>query len=144
MMMGTYLFFIAAIWFVAALSLSITFTRRLSGTGWRMVKQARRNFVDVQTQEPLHHYFRLEAGGGWLIRHLGISEGSSPLLFPAICQPKNLETFDGELGLIRTNRPISNLETKITTEQSRREIREASLAFPHLGRCRSELIFTTA
>jgi hypothetical protein len=72
------------------------------------VTQARRNYVDAKTQEPIYHYFRLETKGGWLVSHLGISEGGSPLLFNAVCQPKHLGTIDSQLGLIRVNRPTSN------------------------------------
>jgi hypothetical protein len=69
------------------------------------VTEAKRIYVDVKTQEPIYHYYRLEAKGGWLIRILGISEGNSPLLFTAVCQPKNIETIDAELGITRINRP---------------------------------------
>lgn len=72
------------------------------------VTEVKRNYVDAKTQEPIYHYLRLEAAGGWFISHLGISEGGSPLLFNAVCQPKNLETIDAQLGLTRINRPTSN------------------------------------
>jgi len=69
------------------------------------VTQSKRNFVDVKTQEPIYHYYRLEATGGWLIRTLRISEGNSPLLFNNYCQPQNLGTINEKLGLTYVNRP---------------------------------------
>lgn len=75
--------------------------------GLIQVVEAKRIFVDATTQAPIYHYYRLEAKGGWFISLLGISEGGSPLLFDALCQPKNLETIDHQLGLIHINRPTS-------------------------------------
>lgn len=72
------------------------------------ITQLKRGYVDVTTQEPIYHYYRLEARGGWLIRTLGISEGTAPLLFSAVCQPKNTDTIDVQLGTKRINRPTSN------------------------------------
>lgn len=72
------------------------------------VSQAQRRYVDAKTQEPIYHYSRLEAKGGWLIRTLGISDPDSPLLFEGLCQPKNLESIDAQLGLTRINRPTVN------------------------------------
>jgi len=71
------------------------------------VIQAKRNYVDASTQEPIYHYYRMEATGGWLIRTLGMFEGDSPLFFHGFCQAKNTETIDAQLGLMRINRPTS-------------------------------------
>lgn len=76
--------------------------------GMLEVVQAKRNYIDAKTQEPVYHYYRVEAKGGLLIRLLGISEGGTPLLFEGLCQPKNLATIDAQLGLTRINRPTSN------------------------------------
>lgn len=76
--------------------------------GTIQVTLAKRNYVDAKTQDAIYHYYRLEAKGGWLIRALEISEGDSPLLFNGICQPKNIETIDAQLGLLRINRPTSD------------------------------------
>jgi len=82
--------------------------RKKLSLGMLDVTQVKRTYVDAKTQELIYHYFRFEATGGWLIRHLGISEGDSPLLFRGVCQPGSLETIDAELGLTRINRPTSN------------------------------------
>jgi hypothetical protein len=73
--------------------------------GMLRATQIRRSYVDAKTQEPIYHYYRLEAKGGALITLLGMSEGNTPLLFNGLCQPKNLETIDSRLGTTRINRP---------------------------------------
>ncbi|WP_247422441.1 hypothetical protein [Ralstonia pseudosolanacearum] len=70
------------------------------------VDETRMNIVDAKTQEPIYHYYRLEAEGGFLIRFIGISEGNYPLLFRGFCQPADLSVINKKLGLIEVNRPI--------------------------------------
>jgi hypothetical protein len=72
------------------------------------VSRTKRSYVDVRTQEPVYHYFRLEAKGGWLLSHLGLSETGGPLLFRAVCQPKDLEAIEQRLGVTHINRPSPN------------------------------------
>lgn len=76
--------------------------------GMLQVTQARRTYIDVKTQEPVYHYYRLEARGGLLTRSLGIAEGGTPMLFSGLCQPANLDTIDVQLGVTRINRPTSD------------------------------------
>jgi|GEM_PF-1422900 len=71
------------------------------------VTESQRIFVDANTQEPIYHYLRFDAKGGWLINALKISEESKPLLFPSVCQPADLENIDSQLGLTYINRSIS-------------------------------------
>lgn len=49
-------------------------------------------YRDADTNEIIVKYHTLHAGGGWLIRFLGISETDSPLLFNRGCAP--LGRFD--------------------------------------------------
>lgn len=72
------------------------------------VTQAEVHMVDAKTQEPIYHYLRLEAAGGWFISRLGISEGGSPLLFYGFCQPKDIEKTNARLGLTEISQPTSN------------------------------------
>lgn len=46
-------------------------------------------YRDEQTNEVLISFHMLNAKGGWLIRALGISETSAPLLFRSGCAPPN-------------------------------------------------------
>lgn len=69
------------------------------------VTEAKRIYVDVATQEPLYHYYRLEAKGGWFIRALGISEGDAPMLFPSLCQPSDIEDIESKYGITVISRP---------------------------------------
>jgi hypothetical protein len=80
-------------------------TMKLSGI---KITQSERSFVDATTQEPIYHYYRLEAKGGWLVRTIGMSDGVGPLLFPSTCQPKNLDKIDVQLGNKHISRPISS------------------------------------
>lgn len=70
------------------------------------VHETRVNIVDAKNQEPIYHYYRLEAKGGFLIRSLGISEGDYPLLFRGFCQPADLPVINKNLGLVEINRSI--------------------------------------
>lgn len=68
----------------------------VKGTWVRVVLKPQR-FVDAKTGETVVNYNELIAGGGRLIRTLGISEGGVPLTFKGTCVPANrpssIQTF---------------------------------------------------
>jgi hypothetical protein len=68
----------------------------VKGTWVRVVLKPQR-FVDARTGETVVTYNELIAGGGRLIRTLGISEGGVPLIFKGTCAPENrpssIQTF---------------------------------------------------
>jgi hypothetical protein len=69
------------------------------------IRQSRRNFIDAQTEAPVYHYYSFTAGGGWLIRALGISETNRPLTFKRSCRPDKLESISNELGVTDADLP---------------------------------------
>lgn len=50
-------------------------------------------YQDIMTRKILVSYHTLHAEGGWLIRSLGISETTSPLLFNRSCAPPDERAF---------------------------------------------------
>lgn len=70
------------------------------------VQEMRVDIVDAITQDPVYHYYRLDAKGGLLIRFLGISEGDDPLTFRGHCQPRDLKSVNKNLNLKEIVRPI--------------------------------------
>jgi hypothetical protein len=69
-------------------------------------------FVDATTAETVVSYNTLLAEGGWLIRHLGISEGGVPMTFRGSCAPENspgsIQTF-APLGIKYIEPPIAHI-----------------------------------
>ena len=60
-------------------------------------------YRDVETKNVLIRFHILTAQGGWLIRALGISETTSPLLFQPGCAPENVFGFQKEFNVTVIN-----------------------------------------
>lgn len=60
-------------------------------------------YRDAETNQVLVSYHTLHAKGGWLIRALGISETSSPLLFQRGCAPKDQDAFKKKFNITVVN-----------------------------------------
>ncbi|MEJ6021970.1 hypothetical protein [Ramlibacter sp. PS4R-6] len=61
---------------------------QIQGTWIRVMRRPFR-FVELTSGKPVVTYDELFAEGGWLARHLGLSEGRVPLLFKGYCGPAN-------------------------------------------------------
>lgn len=84
----------------------------LNGTWVHVVLKPWR-FVDARTGETVVSYKTLNAGGGWLIRHLGISEGGVPLTFKGYCDPGGVvdpHKLFSEIGITQIQR--ANVDIK--------------------------------
>lgn len=60
-------------------------------------------YKDAETDRVLVSFHTLHAKGGWLIRSLGISETSSPLLFHRGCAPKDQFEFAKKFNITVIN-----------------------------------------
>lgn len=60
-------------------------------------------YRDVETKNVLIRFHILTAQGGWLIRTLGISETTSPLLFRSGCAPQDAFGFQKEFNITVIN-----------------------------------------
>ena len=64
-----------------------------------VIREQTWSYIDIKNSEEVISYKTLHAGGGWLIKNLGISETNAPLIFSGVCGPAEQKTIFSRLNI---------------------------------------------